>query len=47
MNTSALILMICTMAVVISTTAALFIKVLKTPPRAEPDSFDDNDKEGR
>ncbi|MEX1188588.1 MAG: hypothetical protein WED33_04975 [Bacteroidia bacterium] len=43
MNTSALILMVVTMTVVISTAAALFIKVLRTPPRAEPDSYDEND----
>jgi hypothetical protein len=47
MNTSALVLMVCTMAVVITTAAALFIKVLKTPPRSEPDSYDENDAEPR
>ncbi|MCB0819374.1 MAG: hypothetical protein KDC13_02035 [Bacteroidetes bacterium] len=43
MNSSALILMVCTMVVVITTASALFFKVLRTPPRPEPDSYDEND----
>jgi hypothetical protein len=43
MNTSALIMMISTMTVVISITAYFFYKVLTIPPRPEPDSFSDND----
>jgi hypothetical protein len=47
MNTSALVLMICTMSVVSYATVVLFMKVLKTPPRPEPDSFDENNNDPR
>lgn len=43
MNTSALILMIITQLAVTAFTIYFFIKVLKTPPKPEPDSFDEND----
>lgn len=47
MNTSALILMILTQAIVTAFTIYFFVKVLRTPPRPEPDSFEDNDDEPR
>ena len=47
MNTSALILMISTMVLVASTTGYLFVKVLRTPPKPEPDSFTENDEKPR
>lgn len=47
MNTSALIMMITTMAVVIAITGYFFYKVLTIPPRPEPDSFSENDEEPR
>jgi len=47
MNTSALILMVATMSVVASVTAYLFVRVLTTPPRPEPDSFSENDDQPR
>lgn len=47
MNTSALIMMITTMAVVITITAYFFYKVLTIPPKPEPDSFSENDEEPR
>lgn len=47
MNTSALIMMITTMSVVIFITAYFFYKVLTIPPRPEPDSFSENDDEAR
>ncbi len=43
METSALITMIGTQATVIVITAYLFWKILKTPPKSEPDSFSEND----
>ena len=43
MNTSALILMVCTQILVIATTLTFYIKVLRTPPKSEPDSYTDND----
>jgi hypothetical protein len=43
MNTSALILMVCTQVLVIATTLIFYIKVLRTPPKPEPDSYDEND----
>lgn len=45
MNTEALTLMIITQGIVIACTGYLFYKVLKTPPRKEPDSFSENDDE--
>ncbi len=47
MNSSALILMICTQVIVTCTTLYFFWRVLKTPPRSEPDSFTENDDELR
>lgn len=43
MNTSALILMITVQATVTVFTIYFFMKVLRTPPREEPDSYDEND----
>lgn len=43
MTTSALILMILVQLSVTIITGYFFYKVLKTPPRHEPDSFDEND----
>lgn len=47
MNTSALILMVVTQVSVTAFTVYFFWKVLKTPPRPEPDSFEENDDEPR
>ncbi len=47
MNTIALILMVSTMSLVTAITAYFFIRVLRTPPRPEPDSYEDNDDEHR
>lgn len=47
MNTSALITLILAQGTVISLTAYFFIKVLRTPPKAEPDSYSENDDEPR
>jgi hypothetical protein len=47
MNTTALILMICTMSIVTATAGLLFFKVLNTPPKPEPDSYADNDDDPR
>lgn len=44
MNTSALILMIFTVGLVVCITVYFFIKVLRTPPNPEPDSFSQNDE---
>ena len=43
MNTSAIFLMITTQVVVTAITVYFFIKVLKTPPNPEPDSYNEND----
>ncbi len=43
MSTSALTMMLTTQIVVTAITIYFFYKVLKTPPRKEPDSFSDND----
>ncbi len=43
MNSSALILMLLTQITVTCVTFYFFWKVLKTPPKGEPDSYDDND----
>lgn len=43
MTGQALFLMIVTNVIFIVVTAYLFIKVVKTPPRPEPDSFQEND----
>lgn len=47
MNTSALILMIATQTIVTAFTIYFFWKVLKTPPRKEPDSYDDEGGENK
>ncbi len=47
MNTSALITMILAQGLVTIITVLLFWKVLRTPPKAEPDSYSDNDDEIR
>ena len=47
MSTSALILMVCTQVLVTIVTAYFFMKVLRTPPKAEPDSYLENDDEPR
>ncbi len=43
MSTFALILMITVQGLVACTTAYFFFKVLKTPPKQEPDSYSEND----
>ena len=45
MNSTALITMLLTQGIVIGFTAFFFYKVLTTPPRQEPDSFEDNEEE--
>lgn len=45
MNTTALITMVLAQGIVISFTAYFFYKVLKTPPKQEPDSYSENDEE--
>lgn len=45
MSTSALITMILVQVTVTLVTAYFFIKVLRTPPKPEPDSFTENDDE--
>jgi len=47
MNTTALILMVCTMSIVAGTAGLLFFKVLTTPPKPEPDSYLENDDDLR
>ncbi|MBK7038104.1 MAG: hypothetical protein KBF42_05570 [Chitinophagales bacterium] len=43
MSSEALIMMISTISVVAIVTTYFFWKVLKTPPKSEPDSYEDND----
>jgi hypothetical protein len=43
MTGQAIFLMVFTNIIFIVVTAYLFIKVVKTPPRPEPDSFQNND----
>ncbi len=45
MNSSALIMMLTTEIAVTIITVYFFIKILKTPPKQEPDSFSDNENE--
>jgi hypothetical protein len=45
MNTSALVVMLSTMFLVTGAMGYFFYRVLKTPPKPEPDSFLDNDDE--
>lgn len=47
MNTSALIMMIVTEVTITAVTIYFFMKVLKTPPKPEPDSYTENDDEPR
>lgn len=47
MNTSALVLMILAQGTIIGFAVYFFRKVLKTPPKAEPDSYSENDDEPR
>ena len=47
MNTSALILMIVAQGLIIGFAIYFFRKVLNTPPKAEPDSFSENDDDPR
>lgn len=47
MNSSALIMMLVTEIAVTVITIYYFIKVLRTPPKPEPDSFTENDDEVR
>jgi hypothetical protein len=44
MNSSALIMMLVTEIVVTGFTIYYFVKVLKTPPKKEPDSYTENDE---
>lgn len=43
MTTSALITMVLVQVSVTVITAYFFIKVLRTPPKPEPDSYEEND----
>lgn len=43
MNSIALFLMVATMLIVTVATGYFFWKVLKTPPKPEPDSYSEND----
>ena len=43
MSNGALIMMVVTMALVTGATIYFFWRVLKTPAKGEPDSFQDND----
>lgn len=47
MSTVALIFMVTTYIVVIATTIYFFVRVLKTPPKPEEDSFSENDNDKR
>ena len=47
MSTSALVLMVSVQVTVTLVTAYFFYKVLKTPPKAEPDSYSENDDDPR
>jgi len=47
MNTTALIMMVVAQGIVISFAAYFFMKVLRTPPKPEPDSYSENDDEER
>lgn len=47
MSSIALFMMISTVSVVTLVTGYFFWKVLKTPPKDEPDSFTENDDENR
>jgi len=47
MNTSALILWISSITIITFATIYFFVKILKSKPKAEPDSYSDNDDEPR
>jgi hypothetical protein len=47
MKTAALIMMITTIVSVTTITGYFFVKVLRTKPRKEPDSYCENDDEPR
>jgi len=47
MKTAALITMIMSQGIIISFAVYFFYKVLTTPPKAEPDSYSENDDEPR
>jgi hypothetical protein len=47
MSTGAFVLMVAVQLTVTLITGFFFWKVLKTPPKAEPDSFADNDNDPR
>lgn len=47
MNTSALFMMLVTTSIVIAITLYFVIKVLKSPPKPEPDSYEFNDDDPR
>ncbi|MEY2963703.1 MAG: hypothetical protein RL754_964 [Bacteroidota bacterium] len=43
MTTSAILMIVLTQGVVLAATIYFFAKVLKAPPKAEPDSYSEND----
>ena len=45
MSTSAFWMMVITQVIVTCITGYFFLKVLRTPPNSEPDSYEDNDLE--
>lgn len=45
MTDSAFWMMLITQVTVTAITAFFFMKVLRTPPKSEPDSYEDNDPE--
>ncbi|GAB3201535.1 hypothetical protein ABID22_001461 [Pontibacter aydingkolensis] len=45
MNTSALVVMLLTLGIVTGLMLYFFWRVIKTPPKPEPDSYLDNDDE--
>lgn len=47
MSSGALVLMLLVQISVTIVTGIFFWKVLKTPPKPEPDSYDDNDNDPR
>jgi hypothetical protein len=47
MNSEALAIMVTVNVIVTAITIYLFTKVLRTPPRDEPDSFSENDDQPR
>lgn len=47
MNTSALIMMISVMTIVTAITLYFFVRVFNSPERPEPDSYSENDADGK